>query len=98
MAVFIESLGMIILVTVFYQFYTFSVSRKGVDKQNKCQQLGIFYTSLGTVLLVYQDAPTVVTGLILIMMGLRLIAHGLDRLDKKTYIDHYADDDTDASS
>lgn len=94
MTTFIEYLAMMVFVIMFYQFYAFAVSRKGEEKQHNCQRLGIFYISIGTTLLVFRHATSVFTGLILIMMGLRLIAHGLDRVDKKIYIDHYADDDT----
>ncbi len=82
------------LTVVFYQFYAFTVSRKAKEKQDKCQLLGVFYFTIGTFLLVFRSAAGVIAGLILIMLGLRLIAYGLDRIDKKIFIDRYTDDDT----
>ncbi|WP_243372151.1 hypothetical protein [Geotalea sp. SG265] len=96
MATFFEYLAIIVFAVMCYQFYGFTVSRKGKEKQQKCQRLGICYICLGTMLLLFRNAPGVFTGLYLVMLGLRLVAHGLDRIDKKIYIDHYADDDTDS--
>ncbi len=74
------------------QLYTFTVSREGREKQERCQILGIVYMTSGIVALVFHNVILVFSGIILIMMGLRLIAHGLDRIGKKTYIDKYTDD------
>lgn len=93
MKTFVEYLALIMMTVVFYQFYAFSVSRKAKEKQDKCLFLGIFYLSVGTICLAFHDVPSVISGLVLIMLGLRLVAHGLDRVDKKIFIDHYADDD-----
>lgn len=94
MKTFLEFLGLMILTVIFYQFYAFTITRKAQEKQDKCQKLGILYFTIGTACLALRDAAGVIAGFLLIMLGLRLIAHGLDRIDKKIFIDHYDDDDT----
>lgn len=75
-----------------YQIYSFSVSRTGLEKQQRCRKLGISYMSLGIVALAFHSISFVLAGLILIMFGFRLMANGLDRLDKKVFIDRYDGD------
>jgi len=89
---YIENIFLMSTLIVFYQFYTFAVSRKALEKQNSCQKLGIVYFTLGILCLVIRDTSFVVAGLILMMLGLRLIAHGLDRIDKKIFIDRHDED------
>jgi hypothetical protein len=71
------------------QFYCHAVAQKGVEKQYECRTLGILYASVGIVSLVTRDVCYVMSGLVLIMLGLRLMAHGLDRIDKRVFIDRY---------
>jgi len=71
------------------QLYLFAVTRQGVEKQDYCRGVGIGYFTIGTVSLVSRDVYFTFGGLILIMLGLRLIAHGLDRLDKQIFIDRH---------
>jgi hypothetical protein len=90
-----DLIELIILVPLFimcYQFYAYSMTSKGVDRQKKCQMLGIAYTTVGICSLVFHSPVAVFGGLILIMLGFRLIARGLDRLDKNIYIDQYSED------
>jgi hypothetical protein len=86
---FIEYMSVTVVVIVFNQFYAYATTRIGKEKQGTCQNLGIVNVSLGVVSLVTHNTPVVFGGLILIMMGLRLIAHGLDRIDKNIFIDRY---------
>jgi len=86
---FIEYICMAAVVIVLNQFYAYSVSLTGKAKQLSCQKLGIVYVTLGVVSFVFHRPTVVIGGIILIMMGLRLIAHGLDRIDKKIFIDRY---------
>ena len=72
-----------------YQMYSYAVSRQGEEKQRVCRGYGILLFSLGIVSLVSRDFFFVSSGFILMMIGFRLIAHGLDRLDKKVFIDSY---------
>ena len=95
MAEFLKYLALLMALVVCYQFYAFSISRVGQEKQARCQRLGIIFTTIGIVSLIFRTGPTVIGGLILIMLGLRLIAQGLDRLDKKTFIDRYEEDQED---
>lgn len=88
----IELFVLIPLFILCYQFYAFSVTSKGVERQKRCQALGIVYTTMGIVSLIYRSPVAVFGGLILIMLGFRLMARGLDRLDKKTFIDHFEED------
>jgi uncharacterized membrane protein (GlpM family) len=74
---------------VFFQIYHYAVTRSGPEKQRTCRGLGIAAFTIGIVSLVSRDYFFVVVGLVSIMVGFRLIAHGLDRLDKKVFIDRY---------
>lgn len=74
------------------QLYCFAASLEGVQRQEGCQKLGILYITVGIVSLVFREALFVVSGLMLIMLGLRLVSYGLDRIDKKTFIDRYKSD------
>lgn len=69
------------------QFCFHALSLKGVEKQNECQILGIVFTTIGIVSLVSRDVLFTASGLVLMMFGLRMMAIGLDRIDKKTFID-----------
>lgn len=89
MVQYIEYLCLAAMGIVFYQFYAYSVSLTGVEKQSSCQRLGTVFITLGVVSFAFRNPPLVIAGIILIMMGLRLLAHGLDRLNKKTFIDRY---------
>lgn len=80
---------MIPLLIICFQIYEFTSSRKGVEKQNRCQTLGIVYMVIGIISLVERDLMFAFLGLILIMFGFRLLAKGLDRIDKKVFIDRY---------
>jgi hypothetical protein len=88
----VELLVLIPLFIMCYQFYAFSITSKGVEIQKRCQSLGIVYTTLGICSLAFRTPLTVFGGLILIMLGFRLIARGLDRLDKKIFIDRFDED------
>jgi hypothetical protein len=74
-----------------YQMYSYAVSRQGEEKQRTCRGMGIALFTLGIVSLVSRDFYFVCSGFILMMIGFRLIAHGLDRLDKKIFIDRYSE-------
>jgi len=89
---FIAYLLLFLVMMICYQFYAYAVSQVGENKQNRCRQLGIAYTSLGICALVFRNVQFVIGGLVLIMLGFRLIAHGLDRIDKKIFIDRYDED------
>lgn len=90
----IELFVLVPLFIMFYQFYAYSITSKGEERQKKCQLLGIVYTTLGICSLAFHTPLAVFGGLILIMLGLRLIARGLDRLDKNIFIDRFDDDNT----
>lgn len=77
---------------LFWQAYCYAVSKKGEEKQQSCMSLGIAYTTAGIAFLVFRSIPFAFAGFFLIMMGLRLIAHGLDRIDKKIFIDKFEED------
>lgn len=89
---FLKYLALLMALMVCYQLYAFSVSRIGKVKQEQCQSLGIVFMSIGIVSLMFRTIPTFMGGLVLIMLGFRLIAQGLDRLNKKTFIDRYDED------
>jgi hypothetical protein len=72
-----------------FQMYSYAVSRQGEEKQRVCRGSGIALLTLGIVSLVSRDFFFVCSGFVLMMIGFRLTAHGLDRLDKKIFIDSY---------
>lgn len=86
---FFQLLILIPLLVICYQIYAFSSSRKGEDRQNRCQKLGIGYTVIGIVSLIERTPIFAFFGLVMIMFGFRLMAKGLDRMDKKIFIDLY---------
>ena len=71
------------------QFTFHAVSLKGAAKQSECQILGVVFTTIGVVSLVSRDLLFTASGLVLMMLGLRMIAIGLDRIDKKIFIDRH---------
>jgi len=90
---FVEFLGAIPVLVICYQMYTFSVNKKGAEKQKSCQTLGIVYMTSGITALIARHPVFVFIGLMLIMWGFRLMAIGLDRIDKKIFIDRYDDEE-----
>jgi hypothetical protein len=80
------------LFIMFYQFYCYTISGSGVEKQSKCLTLGVISSTIGITALAFHSPATVFGGLILLMFGFRLIAKGLDRIDKKIFIDSYVED------
>ncbi len=89
---YFQLLILIPLLVICYQIYAFSSSRKGEDRQNRCQKLGIVYTVIGILSLIERTAIFAFFGLVMIMFGFRLMAKGLDRMDKKIFIDLYNDE------
>jgi hypothetical protein len=92
MNIYLETFILLILLVVCYQLYTFSVTSEGREKQGRCQKMGIAFMTFGITALALKSAPFAFFGLILIMFGFRLLAKGLDRLGKTTYIDQLEDD------
>lgn len=77
------------ILLICYQMYAFSVNKKGEKKQKSCRILGVVYMTLGITALIARQPAFVFMGLMLIMFGFRLMATGLDRIDKKIFIDRY---------
>ena len=92
MNIYVQCFVTIPFVVVMVQFYLWIVSLKGLEKQKHCRALGVTYTTLGTVCFFFRTLPLALTGLIVFMLGLRLIAHGLDRIDKTVFIDRFDED------
>lgn len=92
MRVYFEIMIILPMLVMCYQLYCFSVSSVGREKQERCQSLGITFMTFGIFAMVFKSAPLAFFGLILMMFGFRLLAKGLDRLDKTTFIDQYRDD------
>jgi hypothetical protein len=76
-------------IVFWFQLYSYAIGRQGVERQTTCRILGIFSFTLGVVSLVTRDYLLVSTGIILMMFGFRLMAYGLDRIDRKVFIDCY---------
>jgi hypothetical protein len=91
MQMYVESLIILPLLVVCFQLYSYSLHGEGRERQQRCQNLGIAFMTMGITALVLKSAPFAFFGLILIMFGFRLLARALDRLDKKIFIDQYED-------
>ena len=83
------------ILTMVYQVYSYAVSRQREERQNVCRALGIFLFTIGIGILATRDSFLVFAGLFLMMLGFRLLAYSLDRLDKKIFIDRYDDSASD---
>lgn len=93
MADFFQYLVMLVVLMVSYQLYTYAVHLTGEPKQKTCRKLGVFFATLAiTGFAMRSHPPVVIGGLVLFMLGLRLMAHGLDRLNKKVFIDRFEED------
>ncbi len=68
-----------------FQGYSYVTTRTGRARRESCRRLGIFYFCLGIIGFVVRSAPVTFAGLILLMMGLRLMAHGMVRHGKTGY-------------
>lgn len=80
------------IVIITTQLYWYSVTRMGTNRQTTCRGLGIAYATAGIVSLVFHSVFFAFLGFYLLMLGLLLISRGLDRLDKKIFIDRFAED------
>jgi integral membrane sensor domain MASE1 len=89
---YFEIMILLPLLVMCYQLYSFSVNSERLKVQERCQKLGIALMTVGIMALVIKSAPFAFFGLILMMFGFRLLAKGLDRLDKKTFIDQFEGD------
>jgi hypothetical protein len=86
---YLKILIIVMFLAVIFQMYNYATSRQREEKQKICRGLGILLFTVGVVSLVTRDHFFVLAGLFLMMIGFRLMAQGLDRLDKKIYIDSY---------
>jgi len=82
------------LFAFFYQLYRFAVTQQGIEREKACYSLGISYFTIGTLCLVFRVDILAFPGVLFLMMALLLLAKGLDRKDKKIFIDRYDDDNT----
>jgi hypothetical protein len=89
MHIYLEFLATLPVMVICYQLYTYSINSTGVERQQRLQKLGIACMAIGITALVAREPALVFMGLVLIMGGFRLMAKGLDRLDKKLFIDRY---------
>lgn len=89
---YIEIMVIIPLLVLCYQFYSFSASSEGQKRQERSRKLGVVLMTLGITALAYRSVPFAFFGIILMMFGFRLIAKGLDRLDKNIFIDRCEED------
>jgi hypothetical protein len=92
MRIYIETLIVMPLLVLCYQLYAFSVGSEKLKLQERCLKLGVAFMTLGVLGLAIKTAPFAFSGLILMMFGFRLIAKGLDRLDKNVFIDRFDED------
>jgi len=86
MHTFVEIVIIVPLLILCFQLYYFSVNSTGVQKQDRCQKLGIAFMTVGIVALVFKTVPAVSFGFVMMMFGFSLISKGLDRLDASIYV------------
>jgi hypothetical protein len=89
MLTYIEFLATLPVMVICYQLYAYAANSQGVDRQRRFQKLGIAFMTIGITSLVAREPAFVFMGLMLIMAGFRMMAKGLDRMDKKLFIDRY---------
>jgi hypothetical protein len=89
MHAYFEILAMLPVMVICYQLYAYAADSQGEQRQRRFQKLGIAFMAIGITALVSREPVFVFAGLILIMAGFRLMAKGLDRMDKKLFIDRY---------
>ena len=92
MLILLQIIFIIVVLIVCFQMYHYAFMSKESERQTNCQILGIVFMVTGIMSLVSRSPYFCVFGLIMMMMGFRLIAKGLDRLNKKTFIDQCDDD------
>jgi hypothetical protein len=92
MHTYIEILATLPGLVICYQLYAFAANSQGMQRQRRFQKLGIAFMAIGITSLVAREPVFVFMGLMLIMAGFRLMAKGLDRLEKNIYIDRYDGD------
>ena len=85
----LQLIGLLTILIVIYQVYSYAVTRQREEKQSVCRGLGVVLFSVGVVTLITRDTFLVFSGIFLMMLGLRLLAYSLDRMDKKIFIDRY---------
>jgi uncharacterized membrane protein YccF (DUF307 family) len=90
MKILIQILITLPLLMLCFQLYSYSVNCEGKERQHNCQMFGIVFMTAGIVSLVFKSIVFSFFGLILMMFGFRLMARGLDRLEKK-YSDQHKD-------
>ncbi|WP_298273393.1 hypothetical protein [Geobacter sp.] len=89
---FIQLFLLLPMLLFVYQVYRYAITQTGIKKERACFALGITYFSVGVTCLVFRRLQLALLGLLLLMLGLLLIAHGLQRKDKKIFIDRFDED------
>ena len=93
MIVYLKLLGIVPVLVFGYQLYRYTVTLEKEERQRACRSLGIIIFAAGVTCLAFRNYIAVFAGLFMLMFGLRLIAYGLDRKNKKIFIDRYDEDD-----
>ena len=93
MNIYLECFVMIPFIVVSLQFYSWIVGLEGAEKQKHCMALGVVYTTVGTTCFLFRTLALAIVGMSLFMLGMRLLAHGLDRINKTNFIDRFDDQD-----
>lgn len=92
MNMYVQLFILLPFLVVLFQFYLWVLTLTGIQRQRHCRGLGIVYTTVGTVCFLFRSLSLTVLGLVLFMLGLRLIAYGLDRMNKSIFIDRFDED------
>ncbi len=72
-----------------YQMYCYITTLEKENRQRACRSIGIVLFTIGVICFAFRDKYYVFIGLVVIMVGLRLMAYGLERKDKTIFIDRY---------
>lgn len=97
MALLLEGLLVLTMFVFLYQLYNYALTRKHPHKEQACYGIGITYMVLGVLCFIFRDPLFSFLGLMLLMLGLLLLANGLQRKNKTVFIDRYDGDNRDQS-
>ncbi len=87
-----SSLAILMFVPSFYQYFHYAITRPKEEREPVCYGFGIAYISFGVLSLVSRDAILAFVGLYLIMLGMYMLAKGLERKDRNIFIDRFHED------
>ncbi len=89
MGIYFEIVLLVVVLIFSLQALMFTFTSEGMDRQRRCQKLGITFMTIGIMSLIFRTFPMVIFGFIMMMAGFRLMSKGLDSIRKITNIDQH---------